>query len=104
MISSFTAIQSIKISRKLATRSLAVTLIVIIIDLLTTRQILPYNNTSEDVLFIITLITITISSVILLGYIKQVLRDLYSKSIFMKTIFLSVVLLQFSIMGILVFM
>jgi signal transduction histidine kinase len=104
MISSFTAIQSIKISRKLATKSLAVTLIVIIIDLLTTRQILPYNNTSEDLLFIVTLTTVTISSVVLLGYIKQVVRDLYSKSIFVKTIFLSVVLIQFSIIGILVFM
>jgi Histidine kinase-, DNA gyrase B-, and HSP90-like ATPase/His Kinase A (phospho-acceptor) domain len=95
---------SIKITRKLATRTLAVTLVVVIIDLLTTRQIIPYNNTSEDVLFIITLATITISSIILLGYIKQAVKDLYSKSIFIRTIFLSVVVIEFSIIGIFVFM
>jgi signal transduction histidine kinase len=95
---------SIKLTRKLATGTLAVTLVVVIIDLLTTRQIIPYNNTSEDVLFIITLATITISSIILLGYIKQAVKDLYSKSIFIRTIFLSVVVIEFSIIGIFVFM
>src|SRR5689334_3639953 len=95
---------SIKLTRKLATGTLAITLVVVIIDLLTTRQIIPYNNTSEDVLFIITLATITISSIILLGYIKQAVKDLYSKSIFIRTIFLSVVVIEFSIIGIFVFM
>jgi signal transduction histidine kinase len=95
---------SIKLTRKLATGTLAVTLVVVIIDLLTTRQIIPYNNTSEDVLFIVTLATITISSIILLGYIKQAVKDLYSKSIFIRTIFLSVVVIEFSIIGIFVFM
>jgi signal transduction histidine kinase len=89
------------ISRQLAVRTLVITLIIVIIDLLTTRQILPYNNTSEDILFVITMVIITIASVILLGYVKRVVKAIFHKSLFIKVIFLSVVLIQLVLLGIL---
>jgi hypothetical protein len=49
-------------------------LTIIIIDLLTTRQILPYNNTSEDILFVTTMLIISIGSFILLAYTKRVIK------------------------------
>jgi len=92
---------AVNISRQLAVRTLVITLIIIIIDLLTTRQILPYNNTSEDILFVITMVIITIASVILLGYVKQVVKAIFNRSLFIRVIFLSVVLTQLVLLGIL---
>jgi hypothetical protein len=81
-----------EVSRKLAVTTLAVMSTIIIIDLLTTRQILPYSNTSEDILFVTTMVIISIGSFILLAYTKRVIREIYTRSTFIKAIFISVVL------------
>jgi hypothetical protein len=76
-------------------------LTIIIIDLLTTRQILPYNNTSEDILFVTTMLIISIGSFILLAYTKRVIKEIYSRSSFIKAIFIFVVLTSTLLLGIL---
>ena len=76
-------------------------LTIVIIDLLTTRRILPYNNSSEDILFITTNVIITAGSFILLAYAKRVIREIYSRSLFIKTIFISTVIISSLILGIL---
>jgi hypothetical protein len=90
-----------KVSRKLAVTTLAVMLSITIIDLLTTRQILPYSNTSEDILFVTTMVIVSIGSFILLVYTKRVIKEIYSRSYFIKTIFISVVLTSILLLGIL---
>lgn len=52
------SLRSITISMKFAVTNFAAMLTIIIIDLITARRILPYNNTSEDILFV-TIIVIT---------------------------------------------
>ena len=67
------------ISRKFAATTLAAMLTIIIIDLVTTRRILPYNSFSEDILFFTTMVIISIGSFILLAYAKRVIREIYSR-------------------------
>ena len=76
-------------------------LTIIIIDLVTTRRILPYNSFSEDILFFTTMVIISIGSFILLAYAKRVIREIYSRSLFIKLIFVSTVLISSIILGIL---
>ena len=83
---------SINVSNRLAITTLAVLCTIIIIDLLTTRQILPYSNTSEDILFVITMVIISTASSILLAYTKRVIKEVYSRSSLVKALFISVVL------------
>lgn len=90
-----------EVSRKPAATTLGFMLTIIIIDLLTTRQILPYNNTTEDYLFVTTMVIISIGSFILLAYTKRVIREIYSRSTFIRAIFISVVLMSILILGIL---
>ena len=80
-----------RVSRKLAITTLGIILTIIIIDLITTRRILPYNNSTEDILFVTTIIIISIGSFILLAYAKHVIKEIYSRSFFIKTIFISTV-------------
>ncbi|MER5174917.1 MAG: hypothetical protein ABJB76_01880, partial [Candidatus Nitrosocosmicus sp.] len=91
----------LKVSRKLAITTFAVMLIIIIIDLITTRRILPYNNTSEDILFVTTMVITSIGSFILLAYTKRIIKEIYSRSFFIKTIFISVVSISILLLGIL---
>ena len=76
-------------------------LTIIIIDLLLTRRILSYNNTSEDILFVTTMVITSIGSFILLAYAKRVINEIYSRSFFIKTIFISTVLISILLLGIL---
>src|SRR6478736_8150613 len=89
------------VSRKLAATTLGIILTIIIIDLITTRRILPYNNTSEDILFVVTIVIISIGSFILLAYTKRVIKEIYARSLFIKTIFIFTVLGTALILGIL---
>ena len=66
-------------SRKLAVTTLGIILTIIIIDLITTRRIFPYDNSTEDILFVTTTIIISIGSFILLAYAKHVIKEIYSK-------------------------
>ncbi|MGN6347870.1 MAG: hypothetical protein ACTHME_09220 [Candidatus Nitrosocosmicus sp.] len=76
-------------------------LTIIVIDLLTTRRILPYNNFSEDILFATTMVIISAGTLILFSYAKGIIQEIYSRSAFIKTIFNSAVLVTILILSIL---
>ena len=91
-------------SRKLAIVIAAIVTILIIIDLLMTRQILPYNDISEGIIFILTVaIGYGIGSWIILGYTTQTTSELRSKSHFIMIMHWGVTIVQFSLLGILSF-
>jgi hypothetical protein len=73
-----------------------------IIDLLTTRQILPYNNDTEAIIFILTIVIgYGIGSWILLSFTKRVSEDIRARSRFINLIHWTVTIIQFSMLGIL---
>ena len=89
-------------NRKVSIVTAAVIIILVILDLLTTRQILYFGNTSEIVLFILTAgIGYGIGSWILLGFTKHITKDLRSKSLLINIMQLAVTIIQFSLLGIL---
>ncbi len=91
-------------SRKVAIATAAVISILVIIDLLATRQVLYLDNAGQTTLFIITvIISYGIGSWILLGYTKHVTRDLGSKSSFVKITHWGVTITQFSLFAILLY-
>src|SRR5712691_3322637 len=91
-------------SRKVAIATAAVITILVIIDLLATRQVLYLDNTWQTTLFILTVvIAYGIGSWILLGYTKHVTGDLRSKSSFVKIMQWGVTVTQFSLFGILLY-
>jgi signal transduction histidine kinase len=91
-------------SRKVAIATAAVITILVITDLLATRQVLYLDNTGQTALFILTvIIAYGIGSWILLGYTKHVTRDLGSKSFFVKITHWGITITQFSLFGILLF-
>jgi hypothetical protein len=80
----------------------AVVTFLVIIDLLMTRRILSYNNTSELLMFILTiLIGYGVGSWILLGYTKRVSKEVRSKSKFINSMYWTVVIIQFSLLAVL---
>ncbi|HEX5519767.1 MAG TPA: hypothetical protein VFX18_04945 [Candidatus Nitrosocosmicus sp.] len=76
-------------------------LAIIVIDLLTTRRILPYDNFSEDILFATTIVIISAGTLILFSYAKGIIQEIYSRSAFIKTIFNSAVLVTILLLSIL---
>jgi hypothetical protein len=75
---------------------------IVIIDLLTTRQILPYNNDMEALIFILTIVIgYGIGSWILLSFTKRVSEEIRAKSHFINLIHWTVTIIQFSMLGIL---
>src|SRR6266516_3010924 len=91
-------------SRKVAIVTAAVITIIVIIDLLATRQVLYLDNTGQTTLFIVTvIIPYGIGSWILLGYTKHVTRDLGSKSSFVKITHWGVTVAQFWLFAILLY-
>ena len=82
----------------------AVVTFLVIIDLLMTRQILPYNNASELLMFILTiLIGYGIGSWVLLGYTKRVSKEIRAKSSFINSMHWTVMIIQFSLFAVLLF-
>ncbi len=74
-------------------------------DLLITRQLLPYNNTSETLMFILTVsIGYGIGSLIILEYAHQVSKEIRRKSSFCNIMHLLVIIIQFFVFGMLLFM
>jgi hypothetical protein len=72
-----TRLSSITMNRKIPVIVGAVVTFLVIIDLLMTRQILPYNNDSELLMFILTIIIgYGIGSWVLLGYTKRVSKEI----------------------------
>ena len=91
-------------SRKVAVITACVVIILVVVDLLMTRQILPYNNTSETVMFILTVVVAYgVGSWILLGYTKQAISGLRAKSHFINIMYWAVTIIQFCLLAILVF-
>ena len=77
----------------------------VIIDLLITRQLSPYNNTSETLMFILTVsIGYGIGSLILLEYAHQVSKEIRRKSRFCNIMHWSVIIIQFFLFGMLLVM
>lgn len=93
---------SVLTSRK-ATVLVGIAIVFIVsIDLLMTRQILPYNNDSEAIMFILTVVIgYGVGSWILLEFTKRVSKDIRTKSRFINLIHWTVVIVQFSLLGIL---
>ena len=91
-------------SRKIAVSTACVVIFLVVVDLLMTRQILPYNNTSETVMFILTVVVAYgVGSWILLGYTKQAISGLRAKSHFISIMYWAVTIIQFCLLVILVF-
>ena len=82
----------------------AVIIVLIILDLLATRQILYLNNTSEIVLFALTVIVgYGLCSWILLAYTRRITSKLRSKSSLANVMHWTVTIIQFSMFTILLY-
>ena len=91
-------------SRKVAVITACVVIFLVVVDLLMTRQILPYNNTSETVMFVLTVVVAYgVGSWILLGYTKQAISGLRAKSHFINIMYWAVTIIQFCLLAILIF-
>ena len=91
-------------SRKAAVLVGIVIIFLVIIDLLLTRQVLPSYRNLEIVIFILTVtIGYGIGSWILLGYIGRVSKEIRAKSRFVNLMHWTVMVVQFSLFGILLF-
>jgi hypothetical protein len=91
-------------SRKVAVITACVVIFLVVVDLLMTRQIVPYNNTSETVMFILTVVVAYgVGSWILLGYTKQAISGLRAKSHFINIMYWAVTIIQFFLLAILIF-
>src|SRR5919199_1662486 len=86
----------------------AVIIVLTIIDLLMTRQILPYGTASasivEIVLFVLTVIVgYGIGTWALIGYTGKISKELRTKSRLINVMYLAAMAIQFSLLGILLF-
>jgi hypothetical protein len=89
-------------SRKAAVAAGTCIILLVIIDLLMTRQVLPVYDNVEFIIFVLTVtIGYGIGSCILLGYIRRISKDISSKSPFINIIHWTVIIVQFALLGIL---
>ena len=96
---------SISSNKKIAVLIGIFIIFITIIDLLITRQLLPYDNNSQALMFISTvLIGYGIGSWILLEYAHRVSNEIRKKSHFCNIMHWSVIIIQFSLFGILLIM
>lgn len=78
--------------------SIALT-ILLILDTLTTRQILPYNNTSGSFLFILNiLVAYGIGSWILFRYVKKISEEVITSKSFVNYLIKFAIIIQFSLL------
>jgi hypothetical protein len=78
--------------------SLAMT-IILILDTLTTRQILPYNTTSGSLLFILNIIiAYGIGSWVLFHYVKKISEVVIASKSFVDYLIKFAIILQFSLL------
>jgi hypothetical protein len=92
-------------NRKLAIVAAIVIIVLVIIDLLATRQILYFDNTGQTIVFVFTVVlAYGICSWVLLGYTGQISKELRAKSRFINLTFWSVTIIQFSLFGFLLYM
>ncbi|MDQ6724052.1 MAG: hypothetical protein M3Z01_07295 [Thermoproteota archaeon] len=94
--------------RKITAVTAVVIITLLIIDLLTSRQLLQdgklTTNTYETIIFILTVVIgYGIGSLTLLIYTGKISRDLRARSQFINVLYLSVNIIQFSLLGLLLF-
>jgi hypothetical protein len=92
-------------NRRVAVVTAAILIVLVVVDLLMTRQIVPYNNTSESVMFALTVtIVYGLGTWILLGYTKRSIAGLLTKSRLISRMFWAVTIIQFCLFAILLSM
>jgi len=92
-------------SRKIPIVIGIIIIFIVIIDLLMTRQILPYTKDIETLMFILTVfIGYGVGSWVLLGYITQVSKEIRTKSRIINIMHWIVIIIQFSLFLILLSM
>jgi hypothetical protein len=90
------------LNRKITGVTGAVIISIVIIDLLMTRQILPYTYNMEVIMFILTIaIGYGIGSWILLRYTTQISKKIRAKSRFINIMHWTVIVIQFTLLVIL---
>src|SRR5215207_4965546 len=88
------------ISRRAVIITASIMIVIVILDLLMTRQLLPYNTTSETIMFVLTVIVgYGIGSWILFVYTTKISRDLRSKSVFINVMHWATWTIQFLLLG-----
>jgi signal transduction histidine kinase len=90
--------------RQIAIITAGIIVVLIILDLLATRQILYSDNVSEIILFALTVVVgYGVGSWILLEYTRKITANLRSKSPIANMMYLAVMIIQFSLFAILLF-
>ena len=91
---------SINVTRRVVIITASIMIVIVILDLLMTRQLLPYNTTSETIMFVLTVIVgYGIGSWILFVYTTKISRDLRSKSVFINIMHWALWTIQFALLG-----
>ena len=94
------SLSSINVTRRVVIITASIMIVIIILDLLMTRQLLPYNTTSETIMFVLTVIVgYGIGSWILFVYTTKISSDLRSKSVFINVMHWATWIIQFSLLG-----
>ena len=93
-------LSSINVTRRAVIITASIMIVIVILDLLMTRQLLPYNTTSETIMFVLTVVVgYGIGSWILFVYTTKISSDLRSKSIFINVMHWATWIIQFSLLG-----
>lgn len=93
-------LSSINVTRRVVIITASIMIVIVILDLLMTRQLLPYNTTSETIMFVLTVIVgYGIGSWILFFYTTRISSDLRSKSVFINVMHWATWIIQFSLLG-----
>ena len=99
----YSSLASLLTSRQVSICTAAI-IVLIIVDLFATRQIVYLDNTSEIILFTLTVVIgYGLGSWILLEYTRRVTADLRSKSLLINTTHWTVTVIQFTLFAILLF-
>jgi len=100
----YNSIASVLATRRVSICTAAAIMVLIIVDLFATRQIIYLDNTSEIILFTLTVIIgYGLGSWILLEYTRRVTADLRSKSLLINTTHWTVTVIQSFLFAILLF-
>ena len=100
----YNSLASLLTNRQVSICTAAAIIILIIVDLFATRQIVYLDNTSEIILFALTVVVgYGLGSWILLEYTRRVTADLRSKSLLINTTHWTITVIQFSLFAILLF-
>lgn len=91
-------------NRKLTIITSAIIVILVVLNLVATRQIIYLTNVEEIVLFTLTSVFgYGIGSLILLGFARHITKDLLERSLLIKIMHMMVTVIQFSLFGMLLF-